>query len=458
MRSGLVERIVQGDRATWLVIAVLWLVTGLLVLAQRSQLRSGPTRVVALASLATASSLVSLALSMALAVPRITWRDAEEPQLVVPAGDTWRKVRGPAVQLLVAGVPELAVPSVDAEGRWVLVGLLSGKAIPGVEPAPAAPPEVGGPRLCDNESDRCRAWPASWPDPAKPPRLSELSWAKEGAATAVAHDVESGLYLREADGVGPDAKALELVGRVTNDAPREGTSALFVVRRVAGGRLTAMRVLSTPGPSQPTYRLQRAEVSLTAAPTALRWFARPLLTLTGLALPLALLVYLLAPRWLGARLRRRAAVRRELERALVLVPVTGAAVGEAMGLAMVSDDADLGDALLPRGTVVPLGPGAVAAVGRPVRSRAWFELPARAEESTPPSEALEGALAGAAVRHSERGASRKVGVLVPADDVPFRHAARAWIGPYAHAVAILLTGLAIAAPAVVAVAALVATR
>ena len=493
MRSGLVEAIVTGDRMIWLIIGVLWVITAALVLAQRGGRRSF-MRAIALASLATATSLSGLAVATAVALPRIRWKTVSNPELVAPKGDTWRRLRGPAVPVLVSGVPELAVPTVDGAGRWVLFGLVSGEALPGLEPAPVATPEMGAPRVCSNDSDRCRAWPARWPDPTRPGRFAELLWAKDGASVALAYDVESGLYLREVaapDGGADENAAIEIVGRITNDASREGNSALFVVRRIGAGRLQAVRVIASPAQSQESgdlppevappsgdplsiaaseragrsgwtapsteFKLQRADVSLHAGPAALALFARPLLIATSLSLPASILIYFLAPLVLAARLRRRSAIRRELDRSLTLVPIAGADVG---GLAMVADDADLGDALLTRGSVVTLGPPGASRDGRPVASRAWFEVPiARAAPWVDPGAEPDSIpAAGSAISHGERGTSRKVGVLVPADGVPFRRAARAWISPTVQAAAVFATGLAAALPAIVAIVAMLGAR
>jgi hypothetical protein len=489
MRSGLVEAIVTGDRMIWLIIVVLWVITAALVLAQRGGRRSA-MRAIALSSLATATSLSALAVATAVALPRIRWKTVSNPDLVAPKGDTWRRLRGPAVPVVVSGVPDLAVPTVDSAGRWVLFGLVSGEALPGLEPAPVATPEMGAPRICSNDSDRCRAWPARWPDPARPGRFAELLWAKDGAAVALAHDVESGLYLREVaapEGGGDENAAIEIVGRITNDASREGNSALFVVRRIGAGRLQAMRVIASPagndlppevplpprtpgsiaasesggesGWNAPTteFKLQRADVSLRAGPAALALFARPLLIVTSLSLPASILIYFLAPLALASRLRRRSAIRRELDRSLTLVPVAGADVG---GLALVADDADLGDALLTRGSVVTMGPPGASHDGLPVASRAWFEVPiARAAPWADPNAGPDSiAAAGSAISHGERGTSRKVGLLVPADAFPFRRAARAWISPSVQAAAVFATGLAAALPAIVAIVAMLGAR
>ena len=455
MRAGLLEAMVRGDRSIWAIVAALWLITAGLVVAQRGGgARLGYLRIVALLSLASATSMVGLTLATALAVPRIVWKTSDGGDLVEKSGDTWRRLRGPAVQILVGGVPDVAIPTIDASGAWVLSGLLSGKPAPGLPPAAATAPELGTPRLCSTTSERCRAWPSAWPDPARSPAFDDFTWAKDGASAAFAYDVESGLYLRDVGGLEREGRALELVGRVTNDAPREGATALFVLRRIQGGRLAGMRVVAIPGraPGTQEYRVQRADVSLSAGPWVLRFVARPVLVACALALPVLLLAYLFAPTWLAARLRQRA-VRRELARSLVLVPVLGGA-RDRVDLATVIDDAEIGDATLTRGTVVSAALGADD--GRPVESRAWFELPALSTSEPAPGSAP--APVGEREANADANPARRLGLLVPADALPFRRAARAWLSPYAYAIAILATGLAAAAPGLVAVVALLSTR
>ncbi len=311
VRDRLIDGLIQGDRLAWAAIAVLWVITALVVLLHRPGM--GGAKQAAwtwlLFAAATGTSLAGLPLSAALAVPRIRWAAVDAPDLVASGGDTWRRLRGPAV--LVAG-PDIAVPTLDAADHWVLFGLLSGKPIQGLPAAEPAPMLPGAPRLCRTEGEACRPWPVAWPDPARPIALSELAWSRPspggiaGPAAdrvegALAYDVETGLYLRRiepAPGSPPDGPQLELVGRITADAQREGPSVLFVVRKVEGGRLKAMRIASLPDvprpvtagsapvpaagartiggtPPGPLFRVHRAEVSLTAGPGSSRgWCAR----------------------------------------------------------------------------------------------------------------------------------------------------------------------------------------
>src|SRR5262249_17508008 len=146
----------------------------------------------------------------------------------------WRTLRGPATPIVSNGLPDIAVPAVAPDGRWILFGLFANKPVDGLPAAPPASPDAGGVRLCVEDGDPCRAWPSAWPVPEGPASTGEMLWAKEGAEQALAYDVESRLFLRSVLGSGP---VLEIAGRITNDAPRAGVTALFVVHRVARGRL-----------------------------------------------------------------------------------------------------------------------------------------------------------------------------------------------------------------------------
>ena len=320
-------------------MGVLWLTTAVLVLAHRWPRRWSPYARLAstrprersfgawtflLLAATTATSLAGLPLVSAIAVPRVLWKTVDAPDLVLAGGETWRKLRGPAV-LIPGPPPDVAVPTVGPADRWVLLGLLSGSPVEGLPAALPAPNDPAAPRLCRTDADGCRPWPGAWPDPSRPPPFAELLWTQAGPSghpieveKALGYDVETGLYLRVIDPPSApgsvaeegepqgnlqraaprttdvDGPFLELVGRVTSDAPRDGTSVLFTVRRVSGGRLRSVRVVATPlapaaagpGSGGHAFHVQRAEVSLTAGPQALRWFARPLLSGPSFALPL----------------------------------------------------------------------------------------------------------------------------------------------------------------------------
>lgn len=311
MRERLIDGLVRGDRATWAAYGALWVLTAILVLLHRPATdrdRAGRGRAAlawALVAVTTATSLAGLPLAAALAVPRIRWQAVEAADLIATTGDSWRKLRGPAV-VIPGPEPELAVPTIDAAHRWILVGLLSGAPVPGLPPAEATAAAPGSARLCRSDSTECRAWPVAWPDPARPAALGELIWARASRGTvlrALAYDVETGLYLSRieaASGAGDLAGPhLEVVGRPSADPKVEGPSVVLVVRRVAAGRLRAARVAALPDAARPgghVFQLHRAHASLTAAPRVYAWIARPLLSITSLALPLAVGLYLAARR------------------------------------------------------------------------------------------------------------------------------------------------------------------
>ncbi len=373
MRERLIDGLVQGDTLAWALLGALWLVTTALVLAHRPRERPGGAWTFALLAAATATSLAGLPLASAIAVPRVRWKTVDAPDLVLPGGETWRRLRGPSA-VVPGPAPDVAVPTIAATDRWVLVGVLSGEPVQGLPAALPAPNDPAAPRLCRTDADGCRPWPVAWPDPTRPAPLAELLWSLSGPPgrpmqieDALAYDVETGLYLRRIDpptpGVatngsvggeapsspyavpspGLDGPFLELVGRVTADAPREGTSVLFTVRRVAHGRLRSARVVATPmlpvgAAGGHAFHLQRSDVSLTAGPRAFRWFARPVLTLTSFSLPLGLLAILVGQGIAGGRRSKEgevAALRmaRWLEAVAVLLAGLAAAAPAVVAMA-----------------------------------------------------------------------------------------------------------------------------
>lgn len=335
MREQLIDSLVQGDRTAWAALGVLWAAAAILVLLHRPDAdggrrgRAGAAFAFALLGVASATSIFGLPLAAALSVPRIRWEAVDAPALIAAAGgDTWRKLRGPAV-VVPGPAPDLAVPTIDASGQWILVGLLSGKPLPGLPPAEASAPAPGAPRLCKSEGTECRAWPVAWPDPGRPPALGELMWARPArgiAARALAYDVETGLFLTRiepAPGGQPGIAGphFEMIGRPGSDPKLDGPSVVFLARSVAGGRLRAARVAAFPDASHPggyAFRLHRASASLTAGPAVFAWIVRPLLAFTSAALPVGLTLFL-------ASLRRGTTAR--------VLPWLESAAAFAVGLA-----------------------------------------------------------------------------------------------------------------------------
>jgi hypothetical protein len=458
MVSEATQSLIRGDRFAWALVAALWLATAVAVFAQRRDAHPSLRRVMGLLFAALATSVAGLVVASAVAVPRLRWRSDESADLVVPEGETWRRLRGPSVQVATPEGPDVAVPTIDADERWRLYGLLSGRPLEGLEAAPDVAPKAGAPRLCHTATEMCRAWPPGWPDPTQAGSYGELVWEKTGALDAAAYDVETKVFLtggtlephgpKLSPGDLAKGSGLELIGRISNDPAREHVSSLFIVRRIEGGRLRATRVVSKPSIGKPfVFVLQRAEVDLVAGPFVHRIAARPVLLASALALPFALIAYLFAPAWLAAILRRRAAVKRELSAPLVLAPIAqSSAPTGPMALAAVTEDADLGDALLARGEVVAIGFDVHR--GEPVVSRAWFELP-----GATPWDAEE---APGSPSYEERVGRRKVGVLIPADREPFRRAAEAWLSRALNEVAAFVVGLAALAPGLVALTSLLA--
>jgi hypothetical protein len=161
-------------------------------------------------------------------------------------------------------------------------------------------------------------------------------------AAALAYDVETSQYLWRVEppsGFALGTPLLEASGRLTGDPPHGGGPAvLFMLRRVSGGRIRGVRVVALTAPAGGAghaYRLQRLDVSLTHGRRALAWFARPLLMLTSLSLPLGVLALLLAPRLRrGARREAAAWLAPHLEAAAVFA--AGAAVAAPAVVAIAS--------------------------------------------------------------------------------------------------------------------------
>jgi hypothetical protein len=196
--------------------------------------------------------------------------------------------------------------------------------------------------------------------------LGELTWTHPGSdgpprvSDVLAYDVERGLYLRRIDpgpgstpvkmgdpSIAPGSPLLELTGQIAGEAPREGEAVLFVARKVAEGRLKAVRIVAFPTPAglahegggapratAHAFRVQRTEISLTSGRRVLAWVVRPLLMLTSFALPLGVLALLLAP--LLRRVPRRVAsawIAPYLEAAAMLSASTAAAAPAVVAIA-----------------------------------------------------------------------------------------------------------------------------
>jgi hypothetical protein len=316
----------RGHREAWIGLFVALAVTALVALRQRGS-RATPGRVLLLSAMVSVLAAFGILLAMALAVPRVTWRRVPTPAFAVPAGESWRSLRSLAAPVLDAGRPEIALPGLDAAGRVRLHGLFSGAPLPDYPEAPADPPVPGSARICRFEAEECRAWPRAWPEPAAPPE-SAFVWTREISAGALAYDAESGVFLHHVEGLRPAGPAvamagtatpvsppngrstegtwgIEQVGKLTSQPSHDGPTALFVVRRIAGDRLDAVRVVALPAGESFTYSVERATVSLTAGPAALAWFARPLLLTLVLWFPLVTLLLQAAPALWASRRRKQ---------------------------------------------------------------------------------------------------------------------------------------------------------
>ncbi len=328
MGATLVDAFLRGHRGAWIGLLGLVLVAVVAVLVQRAH-KATPGRLLLTSMLVSLLSVAGVLAGTALAMPRIVWRRAQVPPFVVPSGDTWRTLRAPSTALLVDGRPEVGVAGADKDGRIRLFGLFSGAPIDGYPDAGAAPPAPGRPRICRLDREECRAWPAAWPEPAAASSGSDFIWTRDLLLGALAYDAESGLLLHHVEGlrteggavagagkapIGP-AKAvpttgtwaLEQSGKLTNEPSRDGPTALFVVRRIAGDRIDAVRVVSVPAGEGFTFSVERATVSLSAAPAVFGWFGRPVLLAMVVWFPFVSLALQAAPAWWASRRRKRMA-------------------------------------------------------------------------------------------------------------------------------------------------------
>lgn len=325
MGASVVDAILRGHRGAWIGLFSVVIVTVAVVLALRES-RTSPAKVLLLSALVSVLSAGGILVAMGLAMPRIVWRKAGTPPFAARSGEVWRALRAPSAVLVAGERPEIGLAGASPDGRIQLYGLFSGAPIEGLPDAPNVPPSPGQPRICRLDQGVCVAWPSAWPEPGAAPSGSGFVWTRSFNAAALAFDVESGLFLDHVEGMraagGPVAMAgasgpeggsaapsaapwaLDQVGKLTNEPSHEGPTALFVVRRISGGRLDAVRVVAVPDGESFLYSVERATVSLGAAPAAFRWFARPALLVLVLWFPLATILLQAAPAWWASRRRK----------------------------------------------------------------------------------------------------------------------------------------------------------
>lgn len=456
VRDALADAVTRGDPLTWGLVAALVVGAAVPTLLARSGGRPGLAGPLLLLVLGGGAAALGLALLPGLALPHVAYRPSVEPDLVAPGGKNWRRVRSPALVVRVGGAPELLVPTQERDRRIRLWGVLSGRPIASLPDAPSAAPEPGSARLCPVSPaelgptaatpqgvaapEPCRAWPAPWPTPVATSAPEELVWTRQGASTALAYDPESGMFLQGS----VDDEGLDVVGRTAGDLPsialdgagapptegdadaapaagRSRPQLALVVRRLHAGRFDAARVVATAsGPI-----LERSGLAVGRASAVARWVARPVLWGAVTALPFGLLVALAAPSLLRRRLERFAR-RHRFRSPLVIAPVARSAGDGPADATVVAAPNDAGPAFTTGASVTAvLG----AEPGCSVAATEWYELP------------IEGSV-----------------VLVPADAARVRAIARSWAARRLHALAVVAAGLALAAPGLVAVVAMLSGR
>jgi hypothetical protein len=329
MGATLVDAFLRGHRGAWIGLLALVLIAAVAVVVQRAP-KASPGRILLTSALVSVLSVAGVLAGTALAVPRIVWRRVTVPPFVAASGPTWRSARAPSTALLVGGAPEVGVAGIDEAGRVRLFGLFSGAPLEGYPDAPAGPPASGRVRICHVAKEECRTWPAEWPEPAAASSGSDFIWTRDLLSKALAYDVESGLLLHHIEGLRSaesavamagkaaapppqavattaGAWALEQSGKLTNEPSRDGPTSLFVVRRIARDRLDAVRIVSVPAGEAFTFSVERATVSLSAAPAVFAWFARPVLLALVVWFPFVSLALQGAPAWWASRRRKRMA-------------------------------------------------------------------------------------------------------------------------------------------------------
>lgn len=328
MGATIVDAFLRGHRGAWIGLLSFVVISVAAVLVQRAP-KATPGRLLLTSVLVSLLSAFGILVGTALSVPRIIWRPAPLPPFAAATGASWRTARAPSTAVMVEGRPEVGVAGVGRDGRVRLFGLFSGAPLPGYPDADTTPPSPGRPRICSPFAEQCRAWPNAWPEPAAATSGSDFIWTRDLLSRALAYDVESALVLHHVEGLrtsesavagregapsaargsGDGGWALEQLGKLTTEPSREGPMVLFVVRRLAADRLETVRLVSVPAQAEDqfTFSWETATVSLSAAPSAFAWFARPLLLALVLWFPFVSIALQGAPAWWASRRRKRMA-------------------------------------------------------------------------------------------------------------------------------------------------------
>lgn len=194
MAATLVDWILRGRVWAWIPALAVVVVAAIAVWSPH-QRPPGIVRVLLLSALVSVLAAGGFLVATALAVPKLVWKPVEASAWAAPEGETWRVLRGPIGRVAVEGRPEVAVPAVDNEGRWRLFGFFSGLPLD-FAPAPPEAPGSGGTRLCSADGRDCRAWPKTWPDPVSSARSADFIWIKTFEPGVLAFDASTGLYLQ----------------------------------------------------------------------------------------------------------------------------------------------------------------------------------------------------------------------------------------------------------------------
>lgn len=448
MLERIAQSLVVGDPRAWSVIASLWLFSLVAVWLNRRDAQPSQRLVFSLLFASSLTSITGALVSTAVCIPHLRWTQRPAGELLAAEGESWRKLRGPWAIVNTRAGPDVAIPTMDAQGQWALFGLFSESALPDFEPAADTAPTAGQPRLCPPGSGPCRAWPAAWPEPLQAQGTLEFVFSANGALYAAAYDRETQKYLIGAvrglsDGDRPEilsadelanTNALELIGRIGTPPPRGALTSLFVARRMMNGHFEQARIVAAGKADDTfTFSLERAQANIQIGNQFMRFVARPAMLLCSITLPLMLLTLLICTSILSIYLKKRLLLTPHVQTKalkLELLPKSPGSKGP-LTPARVLETAILGEKTLNAGDVVALLIEAERDNER-IASNYWYELPGVPTVASNTGEII--------VHPADEARNDRPGVLVAAQGHLFRRAALSWIRRPVYLIALISLG------------------
>lgn len=455
MLERIAQSLVLGDPVAWAIVLAIWSFALVFIWLCRKDGSSKPRLLFALLFASALTSIAGAFIATAVSIPHLRWSRRPAKDLVVPTGETWRKLRGPWTIVDGAGGPDIAIPTIDSQDRWILYGLFSEGALAGFEEAGEGAPGPGQVRMCEAEGQMCRAWPASWPAPVQSQGSLEFVLSPNGVLYAAAFERESKKFLIGAvsntvETETPNIKsaedlaqisALELLGRIGTPPPKQALTSLFIARRVLNGHFEQVRVVAA-GKADNTFvfSLERARANLWIGLQFMRYAGRPGMLLCSLILPIMLLILLFCPALLMRHLGKKGAVKHELPSALIveLLPRSPESAG-ALTPARICETVKLGEKTLKAGDIVAVLMDAERERER-IASLCWYEIPGMLSVHYTTGDIVQ--------RSAGVGAKGEPGVLVAADRGLLRRAAFAWVRRPVYVAALLSLGISALVPGV----------